>query len=179
MAACRVERTLTTLWRGGAGRRRARDFCGTATAAAAGGGGGGDRPFTAAGGLRPGAGAAVVHEVAAGLVAGNRFMLSKAITFAESTRADHRRLGAEILDWALQARANIAGADDKQPAQTLRVGISGPPGAARLAATPPFPSSELAGLYPCRISVDLQPRFAGRLSWFNCYCNNLCKPDRP
>ena len=67
----------------------------------------------------------IARDVSAGLVSGNRFMLSKAITFAESTRADHRRLGAEILDRALRARADNAATD---AAQTLRVGISGPPG---------------------------------------------------
>ena len=44
-------------------------------------------------------------RIATGLVQGNRFLLSKAITLAESTRLDHRQLGAVILDKALHAKA--------------------------------------------------------------------------
>jgi len=53
-------------------------------------------------------------------------MLSKAITLAESTRADHRRLGAAILAMALQARADCSAAHRTK--DSLRIGISGPPG---------------------------------------------------
>mmetsp|Transcript_14049 Transcript_14049/g.22347 ORF Transcript_14049/g.22347 Transcript_14049/m.22347 type:complete len:388 (-) Transcript_14049:270-1433(-) len=69
----------------------------------------------------------VVQRVSAGVVDGDRFMLSKAITFAESTRNDHRKIGARILDEALKARSALS-AGHKTGSQTLRVGISGPPG---------------------------------------------------
>ena len=68
----------------------------------------------------------VVARIATGVVEGNRFMLSKAITLAESTRADHRRLGAAILAMALQARADRSAAHKTK--DSLRIGISGPPG---------------------------------------------------
>ena len=104
----------------------------------------------------------IARDVSAGLVSGNRFMLSKAITFAESTRADHRRLGAEILDRALRARADIAA---REAAQTLRVGISGPPG---------LPPADLHFRPACarflrpigRRQVIVHPRHV--LPWYGC-----------
>lgn len=47
-------------------------------------------------------------RIAAGVVQGNRFLLSKAITHAESTRLDHRRLSAVILDKALRDKAALS-----------------------------------------------------------------------
>lgn len=73
-------------------------------------------------------GGGVAERVAQGVVDGDRFMLSRAITLVESTRADHRGLGAQILEQALQRRAQRAAAGDARATATLRVGISGPPG---------------------------------------------------
>lgn len=59
------------------------------------------------------------------LVNGSRRALARAITFAESTRADHRALVDELLQ-RLAERARAA--DNSASPRTLRVGISGAPG---------------------------------------------------
>jgi LAO/AO transport system kinase len=51
------------------------------------------------------------------VLAGDRRALAKAITLVESTRADHRRAAADLLDAVLPHTASA-----------VRVGISGPPG---------------------------------------------------
>jgi LAO/AO transport system kinase len=56
-------------------------------------------------------------ELAAGVRDGDRRALARAITLVESTRADHRRQAAEVLDALLDATG-----------RSVRVGISGPPG---------------------------------------------------
>jgi LAO/AO transport system kinase len=53
----------------------------------------------------------------AGIRSGERRSLARAITLAESTRADHRDIADEILDAVLPETGNA-----------IRVGISGPPG---------------------------------------------------
>ncbi|HXP31872.1 MAG TPA: methylmalonyl Co-A mutase-associated GTPase MeaB [Stellaceae bacterium] len=58
-----------------------------------------------------------VARLAAGLARGNRRALARAITIAESTRADHRLLAEELLGAVLPAAGNA-----------LRLGISGAPG---------------------------------------------------
>lgn len=67
----------------------------------------------------------LVVNISNGLLEGNRFMLSKAITMSESTREDHRQMAMKILNRTLQARA---AENDKSGKSTLRIGISGPPG---------------------------------------------------
>lgn len=61
------------------------------------------------------------ERIARGVLAGNRFLLSRAITLVESTRADHRISGREILEVALQEA-------DVSAKPSIRIGISGPPG---------------------------------------------------
>lgn len=61
--------------------------------------------------------AADVERLAAGLEAGDRRALARAITLVESTRADHRHDATAVLDQVLP-RTGTA----------VRVGISGPPG---------------------------------------------------
>ena len=61
--------------------------------------------------------AARVDELVGGVVAGDRRSLARAITLAESTRADHREQADAVLE-ALLPRTGGA----------IRVGISGPPG---------------------------------------------------
>lgn len=52
-----------------------------------------------------------------GIRAGDRRSLARAITFAESTRAEHRSVADQVLDAVLPATGNA-----------VRLGISGPPG---------------------------------------------------
>ncbi len=59
----------------------------------------------------------VVRELAAGVRAGDLRALAQAITLAESTRSDHQRSAAELLDVLLPFTGN-----------STRVGLSGPPG---------------------------------------------------
>jgi len=56
-----------------------------------------------------------------GLIAGDRTILSRAITLVESTLADDQRLAATVLDMCLHHRLQ------NEP-DTLRLGITGPPG---------------------------------------------------
>lgn len=56
-------------------------------------------------------------ELASLVVGGDRRALARAITIVESTRPDHRRLAAELLDALLPTTGTA-----------VRVGISGPPG---------------------------------------------------
>jgi LAO/AO transport system kinase len=56
-------------------------------------------------------------ELAAALRAGDRRALARAITLAESTRADHRAVAEELLDAVLPDTGGY-----------LRIGVSGPPG---------------------------------------------------
>ncbi|MCX9155948.1 methylmalonyl Co-A mutase-associated GTPase MeaB [Niveibacterium sp. 24ML] len=58
-----------------------------------------------------------VHPLAADLIAGNRRALAKAITLAESTRADHRAQADAVLQAVLP-----------RTGKALRLGISGVPG---------------------------------------------------
>lgn len=60
---------------------------------------------------------AAPEELAAGVVAGDRRLLARAITLVESTRDDHRQRAAELLD-AVMAKTGGA----------ARIGISGAPG---------------------------------------------------
>ena len=62
----------------------------------------------------------LVDPLAAGLLAGERRALARAITLVESTRADHRQRATALL-------AELA----PKTARTLRVGISGVPGAGK------------------------------------------------
>jgi LAO/AO transport system kinase len=55
--------------------------------------------------------------LASDLRAGDRRALARAITLAESTRADHRAVAEELLDLVLPSTGGV-----------IRVGISGPPG---------------------------------------------------
>ena len=56
-------------------------------------------------------------ELVAGLRAGDRRALARAITLAESTRTDHRAIADAVLDAVLPSTGGA-----------VRVGISGPPG---------------------------------------------------
>lgn len=58
-----------------------------------------------------------VAEMITGIRAGNRMILSQAITLIESTRADHQRLAQQIIEQCLPF-AN----------QSIRIGITGTPG---------------------------------------------------
>jgi LAO/AO transport system kinase len=58
-----------------------------------------------------------VTDLAAGVVAGDRRALARAITLVESGRADHRVQAAELLTLCAQSRR-----------QALRIGLSGTPG---------------------------------------------------
>ncbi|MEX6508731.1 methylmalonyl Co-A mutase-associated GTPase MeaB [Jiella sp. M17.18] len=60
------------------------------------------------------------EELAAAIRTGRRAALSRAITLAESTRADHRALAASVLDRLAPL-----------PQGTIRIGISGVPGAGK------------------------------------------------
>jgi LAO/AO transport system kinase len=64
-----------------------------------------------------GAAPAGIETLAAGLRAGDRRALARAITLAESTRADHRAAAERLLDAVLPAAG-----------QATRIGISGAPG---------------------------------------------------
>jgi LAO/AO transport system kinase len=57
------------------------------------------------------------HEVADGVLAGDRRALARAITLVESTRDDHRREAAAVLDGVLPRTGSA-----------VRIGITGPPG---------------------------------------------------
>jgi LAO/AO transport system kinase len=57
------------------------------------------------------------EELAAGVLAGDRTVLAQAITFTESSRADHRQLAASVLDAVIGSTGNA-----------VRVGITGVPG---------------------------------------------------
>jgi len=56
-------------------------------------------------------------DYVAGVRAGDRRLIAKAITLLESRRAEHRELGQEVLDQLMPATGG-----------SLRVGITGPPG---------------------------------------------------
>ena len=60
------------------------------------------------------------QRIARGVLEGNRFLLSRAITLVESTRADHRASGRTVLEMTL--------ADARAARPSIRIGISGPPG---------------------------------------------------
>jgi len=60
------------------------------------------------------------QRIARGVLEGNRFLLSRAITLVESTRADHRASGRTVLEMTL--------ADASAARPSIRIGISGPPG---------------------------------------------------
>ncbi|MCB8838822.1 methylmalonyl Co-A mutase-associated GTPase MeaB [Aurantimonas sp. VKM B-3413] len=60
------------------------------------------------------------ETLAAGIRSGGRAALSRAITLVESTRADHRLLAAAVLDRL-----------SPTPASTIRIGLSGVPGAGK------------------------------------------------
>ena len=66
------------------------------------------------------------QELTRALLGGSRRALARAITFAESTRADHRVLVDELLRCLREGRSTA----NKQVAykNTLRIGISGAPG---------------------------------------------------
>jgi LAO/AO transport system kinase len=65
-----------------------------------------------------------VAALAAGVLAGRRAELARAITLVESTRADHRALSRELLD----RLATGAGPDGGARPPSVRVGVSGVPG---------------------------------------------------
>ena len=71
--------------------------------------------------------------LAAGVLAGKRGALSRAITLVESTREDHRREAQRMLDTVLAARREkeTAAGDGDGDVGTFRVGIAGPPGAGK------------------------------------------------
>ena len=58
-----------------------------------------------------------IEELVTGVGSGDRRALAKAITLAESTRADHQRIARAVIDALLPATGNA-----------IRVGISGAPG---------------------------------------------------
>lgn len=74
--------------------------------------------------MRDETGAGLAEKLAAGLVAGDRRVLARAITLVESTRSDHRVLARDLLA-ALPARTPPA----------LRVGLTGTPGVGKSSFT--------------------------------------------
>ena len=58
-----------------------------------------------------------VSEYVAGILAGNRVVLSQAITLIESTRADHQDLAQQIIEACLP-----------HAGKSIRIGITGTPG---------------------------------------------------
>ncbi|MEQ9367024.1 MAG: methylmalonyl Co-A mutase-associated GTPase MeaB [Leptospirales bacterium] len=72
-------------------------------------------------------------EYIAGIRAGNRTILSRAITLAESTRADHKQLAEQIIETLLP-----------ETGRSLRVGITGVPGVGKSTFIEAFGSHLLA-----------------------------------
>lgn len=64
-----------------------------------------------------------VEEFVQGIRAGNRIVLGKAITLAESTRPEHRALAREVIARLLASPAGMA--------DTLRIAVTGAPGAGK------------------------------------------------
>jgi len=61
-----------------------------------------------------------VDEIVAGILEGNRRMLSRAITLVESTKPEHESKAHEVLDRCLAVKK-----------ETIRIGITGSPGAGK------------------------------------------------
>jgi LAO/AO transport system kinase len=90
------------------------------------------------------AGAMTVQELAAGVIAGDRRALARAITRVESARADHRAEAVELV-----ATARAAGR------QALRIGLSGTPGVGKSTFIESFGMMLLAqGLRVAVLAVD-------------------------
>lgn len=91
-----------------------------------------------------GAGSMTVQELAAGVIAGDRRALARAITRVESARADHRAEAVELV-----AAARAAGR------QALRIGLSGTPGVGKSTFIESFGMMLLAeGLRVAVLAVD-------------------------
>lgn len=71
-------------------------------------------------------------ELAAGVLAGDRSCLARAITLIESTRADHR-IQADLLTEHLVAQSHTQPplAYRGQALHSMRLGVAGPPGAGK------------------------------------------------
>ncbi|MEO1198749.1 MAG: methylmalonyl Co-A mutase-associated GTPase MeaB [Pseudomonadota bacterium] len=75
-------------------------------------------------------GGVTLDHLAAGIVDGDRTSLARGITLVESTRSDHRRLAAELLQILLP-----------RSGQAVRVGISGVPGVGKSTTIEQFGSN--------------------------------------
>ena len=89
-----------------------------------------------------------VDEVADGVLAGDRTAIGRAITLVESTRADHRRDAATLLD-VLMPHAGGA----------IRVGITGVPGVGKSTFIgAPVDKHRSPGCRACRGSIQYSNR---------------------
>ena len=90
-------------------------------------------------------------SLAAGLVNGERRALARAITLAESTRADHRQTAEEILESVLAKTGS-----------SIRIGISGPPGVGKSTFIEAFGNTIInAGHRLAVLAVDPSSRRSG------------------
>lgn len=62
-----------------------------------------------------------LHDLVTGVLKGDRQCLAKAITLAESYRADHRIAAEQVMEYINKHKT------DKL--KSIRIGITGPPGA--------------------------------------------------
>lgn len=87
----------------------------------------------------------------AGIRAGDRRSLARAITFAESTRTEHRSLASEVLDALLP-----------ETGEAIRLGISGPPGVGKSTFIEAFGTHLIdQGLRLAVLAVDPSSRRTG------------------